>query len=97
MLIALLLSIQKVAEVVTDAGNNLGINMPPVPIFRQANLDVFIVALGAMLLLLSVAFIVPVVKFAVIGAGLALFGYAAVRLYKMFKGDPVTTTLPDKN
>lgn len=95
-LIALLLMIEAVSEVVVKAGNAAGINMPPVPIFRQAAADLFLVGLGLFLLIISPIFIVPLVKFAVIGAALAVAGYGVYQIWKLIQGKPVTGTLPQK-
>jgi len=88
--------IEKVAEIVVSAGNSAGINMPPVPVFRQASADLFMVATGLILLMVSAFVIVPLVKFAVIGAGFALLGYGLFQVYKLIQGKPVSDLLPKK-
>lgn len=94
--IALLLMIEAVAEVVVSAGNKLGVPMPPVPVFRNAAANVVLVAAGVFFLVISAVLVVPVVKFAVIGAGLALAGYGVYQLYKLVKGDMVQDLTPRK-
>lgn len=96
MLIALLLMIEKVAMAVVNAGNSVGINMPPVPIFRQAAGDIFMVAAGAILVMFSWIVMVPVAKFAIIAGGLALAGYGLYQIYKLIVGKPVQDILPKK-
>lgn len=95
-LIALLFMLQPVADAVVKAGTAAGVNMPPVPIFRQTAGNIFLAAVGLFLLLISAIFVVPIVKFAAIGAGLALAGYGIYQIYKLIKGEPVQDILPRK-
>jgi len=96
VLVALLFMFEKVAEVVVNTGNSAGINMPAVPLFRQAAGNMVLAGIGFMLLIFSALIIVPLVKFAVIGAGFALLGYGVYQLYKMFTGRTFQDVLPKK-
>jgi hypothetical protein len=96
IIIALLLTIEGIANAVVKAGNSAGVNMPPVPIFRQTAADLTMIGVGLFLLLLVPVFVVPVVKFAVIGVGFALLGYGLYQVYKLIQGKPVQDLLPKK-
>lgn len=95
-LVALLLMIPQVSEAVVKAGTSLGINMPNVPSLRIGASHVFLAGAGLILLLVSAIVLVPIAKFALIGAGLALLGYGVYNLYKMIQGQPVQDVLPRK-
>lgn len=95
-IIALLLMVEVVAETVVKAGNSLGVNMPATPIFRQVAGNMFLIGAGSLLLLLSMLVVVPLIKFAVIGAGLALAGYGIYQLYKFISGGSIQDILPKK-
>lgn len=96
MIVSLLLMFEKVAEIVTEIGDYLGVNMPAVPVLRQTAANLFMVGAGVVLVLLSAIIIVPLVKFALIGAGLALVGYGLYQVYNLIKGRPIKDILPGK-
>jgi hypothetical protein len=96
IIIALLFTIEGIAKIVVNAGNSAGLNMPPVPVFRQTAADLTMIGVGLFLLLLVPVFVVPVVKFAVIGVGLTLLGYGVYQVYKLIQGKPVQDILPKK-
>lgn len=96
VLVALLLMIQQVAEQVVKAGTALGIDMPNVPALRVSASHVFMAGVGIILLLVAGLVVIPVAKFALIGAGLALLGYGVYNLYKLIQGQAVQDILPRK-
>jgi hypothetical protein len=95
-LIAMLLMIETVAEAVVSAGNKVGINMPVVPVFRQAAANLFLVGAGAVLFVLAAIIVVPVIKISVIIVGLGLAVYGLYQLYKLVTGGTVQDVIPRK-
>jgi hypothetical protein len=93
-LIALLLMVEKVAQVVTEAGNNMGINMPAVPILRNTAANLVLIGVGALLILFAGLVLIPVVKFSILIVGIGLAGYGIYQVYKMVKGEPMKDILP---
>jgi len=95
-LIAVLLTIGPVADFVVKTGGQMGIKMPSPLGLRTTASHLFLAACGLMLLLLVPLVLIPIVKFALIGAGLALLGYGAYNVYRLLKGGQAPNILPYK-
>lgn len=94
-LVAFLLTIKPVAEVVKKGVEMLGINFPPMDIFRNAAANILLVCVGYFALVIAAAIAIPLVKIAVTVAAVAVVGYGLYNLYKTFTGENVKDILPD--
>lgn len=94
-LVAFLLTIKPVAEVVKKGVEMLGINFPPMDIFRNAAANILLVCVGYFALVIAAAIAIPLVKIAVTVAAVAVVGYGLYNLYKTFTGQNVKDILPD--
>lgn len=94
ILIAFLLTIKPIAELVTKAGNEIGIKMPPVPILQNTSAWMGVGALGLGLIVIIGIFTVPLVKLGFLVAGVALAAYGIWSVYKAFTGKPVADVMP---
>lgn len=94
--LCLLLMFEKVSEVVSETLSKVGVDVPSPPMLRQYAANGFLAGCGVLLLIVSVLIVVPLAKFAVIGAGLALAGYGIYQLYKMITGGSFQDLTPKK-
>jgi len=95
ILIAFLLTIKPIAELVTKAGNGIGVNMPAVEALQATSAWMGVGALGLGLIVIVGIFTVPLVKLGFLVAGVALAGYGIWSVYRAFTGQPVKNVLPD--
>jgi hypothetical protein len=94
-LVAFLLTIKPVAEVVKKGVESLGISFPPMDVFRNASANILLVAAGYMVLAIGSIVAIPILKVAVVVAGLAIAGVGIYNLYRTFMGGSTTNILPD--
>jgi len=95
-LVCMLLMVEKVAEVVVSGASKVGVNLPVAPMLSNLAANGFMAGTGLMLLMFSALIVVPVAKFAVIGAGIVFLGYGVWQIYKYFKGEPINQIIPRK-
>lgn len=94
-LVAFLLTLKPVAEVVKKGVEMLGINFPPMEIFRNAAANIMLVALGYIALVIGAAIAIPIVKIAVVVTAVAVVGVGLYNLYRTFTGGTTVNVLPD--
>jgi hypothetical protein len=94
-LVAFLLTIKPVAEVVKKSVESLGISFPPMDVFRNTSANILLVAAGYMVLAIGSVVAIPILKVAVVVAGLAIAGVGIYNLYRTFIGGSTKDVLPD--
>jgi len=94
-LIAFLLTLRPVAEVVKTTAEKLGINFPPLDVFRNTANNILDVAVGILLVIIGFKALVFGVTASLVIVGAGAIAYAGYRLYNtLFKGT-TQNTLPD--
>lgn len=94
-LVAFLLTLKPVAEIVKTGAEKLGINFPPLDVFRNVADQINKFALGGMLLCVGLIVGLVGLKIAVIIIAVASIAYAGYALYNWLTNGVVKDTLPD--
>lgn len=95
-LVAFLLTLKPVAEVVKTGAEKLGINFPPLDVFRNVANQINKFALGGMVLLVGLAIGLVGLKIAVVLIAVASIYYAGMSIYNsLVKGMTQDTLPPD--
>lgn len=97
VIVSILLTFAKIAEVVTESlsavtGGKVNI---PVPVMQSVAGNLAAVGAGLFLVLLGAVVAVPIVKVACIVAGIALVAITLRNVYRAFTNKPSETILPD--
>jgi hypothetical protein len=98
LIIAFLLTFQAVAELFKSGLSSLtgGKIDPPVDLIQATSANLLAIGAGLGLVLLGAVIVLPLVKFAIIGAGVVLLGIGLYNVYRTFTGKPGNTILPDQ-
>jgi dolichol kinase len=96
-LIAFLLTLKPVAEVVKTGAEKLGINFPPLDVFRNVASQINKFALGGMVLLVGLAIGLVGLKVAVVLIAVASIYYAGMSIYNSLVKGVTQNTLPEDN
>lgn len=94
-LVAFLLTLKPVAEVVKTGAEKLGINFPPLDVFRNVASQINKFALGGMVLLVGLAIGLVGLKVAVVLIAVASIYYAGMSIYNSLVKGVTKDTLPD--
>jgi hypothetical protein len=93
-LVAFLLTLKPVAEVVKTGAEKLGINFPPLDVFRNVANQINKFALGAMVLVVGLAIGLVGLKVAVVLIAVASIYYAGMSIYNSLVKGVTQDTLP---
>ena len=93
-LVAFLLTLKPVSEIVKTGAEKLGINFPPLDVFRNVADQINKFALGGMLLCVGLIVGLVGLKIAVIIIAVASIAYAGYALYNWLTNGVVKDTLP---
>lgn len=93
--VAFLLTLKPVAEAVKTTAEKLGINFPPLDVFRNTANTIKEFAIGGMVLIVGFAAAVISVKLGLIVVAAGIIAYSGYRLYNTFVKGTTQNTLPD--
>jgi hypothetical protein len=93
--VAFLLTLKPIAEGLKNGLEKIGVNFPPLDIFRNTAQTIQDVAVGAMILIIGFAAAVISVKLALIVVAAGAIAYGGYRLYNTFFKGTTQNRLPD--
>ena len=93
--VAFLLTLKPVAEVVKTTAEKLGVNFPPLDVFRNTAQTIQDFAIGGMILIIGFAAAVVSVKLGLIVVAASLIAYSGYRLYNTFFKGSTQNRLPE--
>jgi len=93
--VAFLLTLKPVAEAVKTTAEKLGINFPPLDVFRNTAQTIQDFAIGGMILIVGFAAAVVSVKLGLIVVAASLIAYSGYRLYNTFFKGSTQNRLPE--
>lgn len=94
-LVAFLLTLKPVAEVVKTGAEKLGVNFPPLDVFRNVANQINKFALGAMVFVVGLAIGLVGLKIAVVLIAVASIYYAGMSIYNSLVKGMTQNSLPD--
>lgn len=97
IIIAILLTFQKVAEIASELVSSItgGKVTIPVPLMQSTAANLAMIGAGLVLFGIGAIIAIPVIKFTVIVVGLLMVGIALRNVYRTFTGKPGETPLPN--
>lgn len=93
--IAFLLTLKPVAEVVKKGAEMVGINFPPMDIFRNVAGNMLIFGIATMAALFAGVIAVPAIKLLVTAAAVVVVAVTLYNIYKSFTGKTTQKILPE--
>jgi hypothetical protein len=94
-LVAFLLTLKPVAEAVKKAAESVGINFPPLDVFRNVANNIKEVAIGILIFVVTTIVAAIAVKFGLIAVGIGLAAVGAYRIWQTLSKGVTQNTLPE--
>jgi hypothetical protein len=93
--IAFLLTLKPVAEAVKKAAEAIGINFPPLDVFRNVANNIKELAIGILIFVVTTIVAAVAVKFGLLAVGIGLAAVGAYRIWQSFSKGVTQNTLPE--
>jgi hypothetical protein len=96
LIIAFLLTFKSIAAILKETLDLLsgGKISPPADLIQATSANLLAIGSGLALILLAAVIALPLLKFAIIGAGFVLIGIGLYNIFNLFSGKPSESILP---